>query len=314
MTRTLPQRAALAKPTPGLRRDQDSGHSTEDTMKHATRIKTFARQAGGAVRSLAQGAVFTAGIMGLTHLGGNVAGITGIEFGDLVSQNEQGPTTAEMAMVANGFDRFAQRLSLAEVETQAPTLHASFPDNAPKLALQTELDELATENADPFVQEDGALSAEMARVLDWISDTYRVSEAALEPALVEAESAARQLGFDPLLIVAIMGIESSYNPRAVSHVGAQGLMQVMPRYHKDKIGPNAGRNALFDPETNVRVGALVLQEGLQRYGSMQRALQYYNGSLKDPKARYTRKVMALKKRLMTVAGRTAEPMMIGQAG
>ena len=51
------------------------------------------------------------------------------------------------------------------------------------------------------------------------------------------------------------------------------------------------------------VGTLVLHEGLQRYGSMQRALQYYNGALNDPKARYTRKVMALKKRLMLIAGR-----------
>ena len=97
-------------------------------------------------------------------------------------------------------------------------------------------------------------------------------------------------------------------------MGAQGLMQVIPRYHKDKLGANRGRNALFDPEVNVRVGALVLHEGLQRYGSMQRALQYYNGAPKDPKARYTRKVMALKKRLMTIAGRTDTRPSIELAG
>ena len=143
----------------------------------------------------------------------------------------------------------------------------------------------------------------MERVRDWIADTYQVSEETIEPALAAAETHAEELGFDPLLIVAIMAVESSFNHRAVSNMGALGLMQVIPRYHKDKIGPNRGRNVLFDPEVNVRVGTLVLHEGLQRYGSMQRALQYYNGALNDPKARYTRKVMALKKRLMLIAGR-----------
>ncbi len=88
-------------------------------------------------------------------------------------------------------------------------------------------------------------------------------------------------------------------------MGAQGLMQVIPRYHQDKIGQGRGKYALFDPTLNVRVGTLVLQEGLQRYGSLQRALQYYNGSLKDPNARYTRKVMAIKKRLVAASGREA---------
>lgn len=282
-------------------------------MKHATRIKALARQAGGAARSLAQGAVLTAGIMGMAHLGGNAADVAGIEFDDLVRQSESVPTPAELAMAAADFERFELRMSLPE--TQGVALRATLPARLPSVTLQSALDELA---ADPepvvFAEDDGSLSSEMARVCDWIADTYRVSETSLEPALVAAEASARELGFDPLLIVAIMGIESSYNPRAVSHVGAQGLMQVMPRYHKDKIGPNAGRNALFDPVTNVRVGSLVLHEGLQRYGSMQRALQYYNGSLKDPKARYTRKVMALKKQLMQVAGREVQTVALGQAG
>ena len=90
-------------------------------------------------------------------------------------------------------------------------------------------------------------------------------------------------------------------------------MQVIPRYHQDKLGANRGKNALFDPEVNVRVGTLVLHEGLQRYGSLQRALQYYNGALKDPQARYTRKVMSLKKRLMLIAGRDVVRTSLEQA-
>ena len=281
-------------------------------MKHATRFKALARQAGGVVRSIAQGAVLTAGIMGASHLGGNMANVSGIGFDDLVGQAEAGPTSAELAMVASDFERFALRIGRPESDTMS--LRASFAEKSAGAGLKSALDELAGVAEDPFAEDEGALSAEMARVRDWIADTYRVSETALEPALAAAETSAQELGFDPLLIVAIMGVESSFNSRAVSHMGAQGLMQVIPRYHKDKIGPDAGRNALFDPQTNVRVGTLVLHEGLQRYGTMQRALQYYNGSLKDPNARYTRKVLALKKRLMLVAGREAAPMLVGQAG
>lgn len=153
---------------------------------------------------------------------------------------------------------------------------------------------------------DGDLSPQMVRVLDWITSTYAVSakvaEDSLVPALAAAEETAQELGFDPLLLVAIMAVESSFNPRAVSQFGAQGLMQVIPRYHQDKIGPNGGKHALFDPETNVRVGSLVLHEGMRRHGTLQRALQAYNGALHDASARYAQKVLAMKKRLRGIAG------------
>lgn len=148
-----------------------------------------------------------------------------------------------------------------------------------------------------------ALSREMERVRDWVSRRYRVSTVVLEPVLRAAEEAGGHVGIDPLLIVAVMAVESSFNPFAESNMGAQGLMQVIPRFHMDKIGDASGKNALFDPEINVRVGTLVLHEGLRRYGSMQSALQYYGGALKDPEAAYARKVLAMKQRLISAAGR-----------
>lgn len=152
-------------------------------------------------------------------------------------------------------------------------------------------------------QDELELSREMARVRDWVSRRYRVSTVALEPVLLAAEEAGRHVGIDPLLIVAVMAVESSFNPFAESQAGAQGLMQVIPRFHMDKIGEDEGEDALFNPELNVRVGTLVLQEGLRRYGSMQSALQYYGGALSDPAAAYARKVMAMQQRLMSAARR-----------
>lgn len=145
------------------------------------------------------------------------------------------------------------------------------------------------------------LSAEMQRVRDWVASEYRVSRVGLEPALAEAEVVAREAELDPLLIVAMIAVESSFNPKAESHAGALGLMQVIPRWHWDKIGKENGAEALFDPRFNVQVGTLVLVEGLQRYGSLEDALQYYNGARNDPQRRYTRRVMSVKEQLYSVA-------------
>ena len=276
-------------------------------MKHATRFNALARQAGGIARTVAQGAALSAGLMGMAYMNGAVSDPIRVQYSDTMVEVVAEPTISESAMASGLGLRVTPPVRLAPV--REPSLSVSPP--ALKLAKARPVG-IEALGADPFAQEEGELSAEMARVRDWIADTYRVSEQTIAPALAAAETHAEELGFDPLLIVAIMAVESSFNPRAVSNMGAQGLMQVIPRYHQDKIGPNRGRNALFDPEVNVRVGALVLHEGLQRYGSMQRALQYYNGALKDPKARYTRKVMALKKRLMTIAGRSAGTR--GEAG
>lgn len=251
-------------------------------MEHATRIKALARQAGGIVRNLAHGAVLSAGLIGMGWLGDRVEGPAGVRYSDTMVQ-PAAPTVSELAMASalafaapdeHGLhDKPARKL----VSTVSAVPASRLVERAlmqPEAALltpvfhQPALRDIAALVDNPFEQDEDALSDEMARVRDWIADTYRVSEDSIEPALAAAEIHAEELGFDPLLIVAIMAVESSFNHRAVSNMGALGLMQVIPRYHKDKIGPNRGRNVLFDPEVNVRVGTLVLHEGLQRYGSM----------------------------------------------
>ena len=272
-------------------------------MKHATRINALARQAGGAVFSIAHGAVLSFGLMGMAYVAtGNSAPIA-VSYADTRAGLNTGPTVGEAAMAMSIVDRAQPSLLVPRHSTTGLNVPTRGKPSAAMQALGTPEYGLDAGADDLALDADAGLSPEMARVRDWISDTYRVSGTALEPALMAAEDSAEEHGFDPLLIVAIMAVESSFNPRAVSNMGAQGLMQVIPRYHHDKIGKGQGKYALFDPELNVRVGTLVLQEGVQRYGSLQRALQYYNGSLKDPHARYTRKVMAVKKRLVAASMR-----------
>lgn len=150
------------------------------------------------------------------------------------------------------------------------------------------------------------LSPEMERVKRFVSKRYKVSRVALRPILASAESTGHKLGLDPLLLVAMIAVESRFNPFAESGAGAQGLMQVIPRFHMDKIGENADEDALFDPRTNIRVGAMVLKEGLQRTGSLQAALQYYGGASNDSQARYARKVLSVQSRLAVAARGSAD--------
>jgi len=85
---------------------------------------------------------------------------------------------------------------------------------------------------------------------------------------------------DPLLVVAVIRCESSFNNYAVSHVGAMGLMQVMPdtgTWLADKAGIRLGRSTnLFDAETNVELGTAYLADLIQRFGSVEKALVAYN--------------------------------------
>ncbi|GHT96878.1 hypothetical protein FACS1894116_14600 [Betaproteobacteria bacterium] len=168
--------------------------------------------------------------------------------------------------------------------------------------------EVSVDLAEGGVLVSNQLSREMVKVSSWVSRRYRVSSMLIDPALLAAEESGKQIGVDPLLLVAMMAVESGFNPFAESSVGAQGLMQVIPRFHLDKLGANANTdaNALFDPTLNVRVGALVLHEGLRRYGDLQAALQYYGGAINDPSAAYARKVLAMKQRLVTAAGRKGD--------
>jgi hypothetical protein len=160
--------------------------------------------------------------------------------------------------------------------------------------------------ADPQVSGAGSgragLSANMALALESVAQRYRVAPEALQPIFLAAQAAAKDL--DPLLIIAVIGIESGFNPFAQSVMGAQGLMQVIPRYHREKLPPEAGNAAFLDPINNVRVGAQVLHESIRRQGGLMEGLQYYAGATDDPERGYANRVLAEKQRLeLAVRGR-----------
>jgi hypothetical protein len=146
------------------------------------------------------------------------------------------------------------------------------------------------------------LSKQQASVANWLSRRYRVAIEPVSRLVQEAWESGRRSGLDPTLILAVMAIESSFNPFAQSSVGAQGLMQVMTRVHDDKYEPYGGVRAAFDPVTNLRVGVQVLKECIGRAGSLEAGLKFYVGAanLSDDGG-YVTKVLAEQANLKRVA-------------
>ena len=104
--------------------------------------------------------------------------------------------------------------------------------------------------------------------------------------IAHREASRHQL--DPQLVLAVMHVESLFDHYAISRVGAQGVMQIMPFWKKELKEPEAN---LFDLETNIRFGCLILKTYLKiEKGNMFRALGRYNGSL--GKRKYPDKVFS----------------------
>jgi soluble lytic murein transglycosylase-like protein len=122
------------------------------------------------------------------------------------------------------------------------------------------------------------LTRQQAAVAVWISRRYRVAPEPVSRLVQEAWSVGQRASLDPTLILAIMAVESSFNPFAQSSVGAQGLMQVMTRVHDEKYEHFGGSHAAFDPVTNLRVGVQVLKECIQRAGGLEAGLRFYVGA------------------------------------
>ena len=174
-------------------------------------------------------------------------------------------------------------------------LHARQSD---ALGIESDMDAIDRATAtDP-----GDLPKQQAAVAHWLSRKYRVAPEPLSALVAEAYQAGARAKLDPALILAVMAVESGFNPFAQSPVGAQGLMQVMTRVHSDKYSLFGGKLAAFDPVSNLRVGVKVLQECITRAGSLEGGLRFYVGAahLEDDGG-YVAKVLAEHERLRQVA-------------
>ena len=134
------------------------------------------------------------------------------------------------------------------------------------------------------------------RTADYIRKKYNLTPKLAHSIANSVYSNAEELKLDPMILLGLIHVESTFRPNEVSSSGAMGLMQIIPSWHvklileaKNTFGLSTN---LFTPEVNIWVGARIKKQYLNQYGgNLSRALLQYNGSLKDPEKTYYHKVL-----------------------
>ena len=143
----------------------------------------------------------------------------------------------------------------------------------------------------------GALARDQRAAAEFIARRYRVADEAAAGFVATAYLAGKESSVDPLLILAVIAVESRFNPVAESVFGARGLMQVIPKFHLEKVALLGGQDALLEPDANIQVGAQILRQYLRRFGETETALRMYAGAFDDANSAYASKVLAERARI-----------------
>jgi hypothetical protein len=195
----------------------------------------------------------------------------------------------------------------------AVTLNGLDPRSLPSVGSLARM--IPAQRITPDARDDRVLVSqrEQALVATYLARRYRVAQEPVGQLVRAAFDTGREVGLDPLLLLAVMAIESGFNPYAESGVGAKGLMQVMSKVHSDKFQYFGGQRAALDPLANIKVGALVLKDCIARGGSLPGGLRLYVGSTSQDDGGYGAKVMAERGRLRDVASGRNVPINAPQA-
>lgn len=138
-------------------------------------------------------------------------------------------------------------------------------------------------------------------VADFFEKKYKLDRAKIEEYVSKTILIAKEVNIDPVLLLAVISVESNFNPNTKSHAGAEGLMQVMTSVHKDKYAIFGGTSEAVKPEVNIRVGAYILKYLIATAGSLRNGLKYYVGAANAPDdGGYADKVMAERNRLISL--------------
>lgn len=129
-----------------------------------------------------------------------------------------------------------------------------------------------------------------------VNKNVSVEEA--EEIVHHAKKYGEKFNLDPALLLGVMHVESTFNRFAISNSGAFGLMQLLPRWHNDKIikaREKLGNPELFSVETNIFLGAWVLKDCIKKFKQTDTALKCYNGSV-GTNTNYHEKVLESKRK------------------
>lgn len=126
-----------------------------------------------------------------------------------------------------------------------------------------------------------------------IEKEYSVSRLSAAAIIRTVKKESKEMGVPPELVLGIISVESGFDPSQISNMGARGLMQVIPKYHKDGVEAAGGVSGLHSIDGGVRAGMIALKKCIRHAkGNMSLALAYYNGSFDDKTRSYSKKVFA----------------------
>ena len=138
-------------------------------------------------------------------------------------------------------------------------------------------------------------------VADFFEKKYKLDRAKIEEYVSNTVLIAKEVNIDPVLLLAVISVESNFNPNTKSHAGAEGLMQVMTNVHKDKYAHFGGTSDATKPEVNIRVGAYILKYLIATAGSLRNGLKFYVGAANaEDDGGYADKVMAERNRIISL--------------
>ncbi len=164
-------------------------------------------------------------------------------------------------------------------------------------------DRIPTSKIDPQALDSnlmGSLQNQRA-VADFFEKKYSLDRSKIEEYVSNTILIAKEVNIDPVLLLAVISVESNFNPNTKSHAGAEGLMQVMTSVHKDKYAIFGGTSEAVKPEVNIRVGAYILKYLIATAGSLRNGLKYYVGAANaEDDGGYADKVMAERNRLISL--------------
>jgi soluble lytic murein transglycosylase-like protein len=136
-------------------------------------------------------------------------------------------------------------------------------------------------------------------VADFFEQKYKLDRAKIEEYVSNTVLIAKEVNIDPILLLAVISVESNFNPLTKSQAGAEGLMQVMTSIHKEKYALYGGASDAIKPEVNIRIGAYILKYLIATSGSLRNGLKFYVGAGNaDTDGGYADKVMSERNRLI----------------
>ena len=218
--------------------------------------------------------------------------------------NEVSATQAadtEIAAVIYGKSKIPASIGLTSAKQQTVALLMPSVAQMQVKSISHLSDRIPTSKMDPQALDSNLMGSiqNQRAVADFFEKKYSLDRSKIEEYVSNTILIAKEVNIDPVLLLAVISVESNFNPNTKSHAGAEGLMQVMTAVHKDKYAIFGGTSEAAKPEVNIRVGAYILKYLIATAGSLRNGLKYYVGAANaEDDGGYADKVMAERNRLI----------------